>query len=129
MNTIEIKIRGWDDEEKKMYYFDLVNYMMTREDGQDELCSNHATQCLMLYTLLKDKKDEDIFGGDILKYDSWHPTLGKQTFIGEVVYNEGRACYCIEYMDGEYHYFGQEVFKVAMEVIGNIYENPELLNK
>jgi hypothetical protein len=65
---------------------------------------------------LKDKNDKLIYEGDILQED---------TCIGKVVSNDG--CYEIEYisMDGYELVCNLELKNV--KIIGNIYENPELL--
>ena len=73
----------------------------------------------MQYTGLKDKNEKDIYEGDICKavWDDIYK-IG-HTKIFEVKYNNG------------YHnpYSGNcHAHNKTLEVIGNIYENPELLN-
>lgn len=70
------------------------------------------------WTGLKDNNGEKIYEGDIVKLDQWEPS------IAEVVFNRGGFCFRFQkddqyYLDGKYLEGG--------EVIGNIYENPELL--
>lgn len=76
---------------------------------------------------LKDKKENDLYAEDILKYDFYHPTQGKIVYTGVVSFDEGKASFAVEFMDGEFHYFGETVFKNASEVIGNLSETPDLL--
>lgn len=73
------------------------------------------------FTSLKDKTNKDIFEGDIVsKY-------GEDSIC---VWVEKYACFAFvenkEY--GEYNYF-QQCDKSNLKVIGNIYDNVELLNK
>jgi len=82
---------------------------------------------LMQYTGLKDKNGKDIYEGDIVKYTSWENKYNIKEFIyvREVKFKNGRffplpsdnIC-----EDGWYSY-GTKDF----EVIGNVFENPELL--
>lgn len=82
------------------------------------------------YTCLKDKNDKKIFEGDIIKYKN---TDGIKfngvalTVIGKVVYNEKNASFAISGKDeiGAKHY---DYFPIKnIEVIGNIFDNPEIL--
>lgn len=76
---------------------------------------HHYADCeLMQFTGLKDKNGVDIYEGDIVKAD-WHWEDGK---LVDLSY-EGCFFYAIQ----EY------VLEDVLEVIGNIYENPELLTK
>ena len=68
---------------------------------------------LMQYTGLKDKNGKEIYEGDVVK-----TSLG----IGKVCMRLG--CWFIE-MQKELGYFHTD----EIEVIGNIYENPELLKE
>jgi uncharacterized phage protein (TIGR01671 family) len=78
------------------------------------------------YTGLKDKNGKEIYEGDIitccLEWDAMYPEL--ETIIGYVKYVN--AAFCLDQGD---------VFKIALmeltefEIIGNIHQNPELLEK
>ncbi|RDW17651.1 hypothetical protein CWR48_13920 [Oceanobacillus arenosus] len=76
----------------------------------------------MQYTGLTDKNGKEIYEGDVLQYDS--PSLNHQ-YKHQVIF-----------VDGRYRFSGMNDFvfnqmnlnyKRGYKVIGNIYENPELL--
>ena len=70
------------------------------------------------FTGLTDRNGVKIFEGDIVKYfDDW---------IGKVGYDSYSALFAVSFVDGDYDYFGS-VACGDCEVIGNIYDNPELL--
>lgn len=74
---------------------------------------------LVQFTGLHDKNGKEIYEGDIIQiaYD--------QTCIGQVVYEDGRFT-ATEFVNSSY--LGQDdVESMGIEVIGNIHENPELL--
>lgn len=134
----EIKFRAWDKKDKKMYY-DIQSREFRRPDGCGyaisilENKSRHTE--IMQYTGLKDDGEKEIYEGDIVKYQRFTEKYTKwETYIVKVGYEEYGFVY---YSDEGY----TKGFLVAndlsgiehtswmqlVKIIGNIYENPELL--
>jgi uncharacterized phage protein (TIGR01671 family) len=85
---------------------------------------SHDGWYVMQFTGLHDKNGKEIYEGDILRIE--HPYKDRE-YIGEVVYE-----YYMFMVNGFYftHYDNpSDAFEEMkyVEVIGNIYENPELL--
>lgn len=140
----EIKFRAWDNENKYMViskqgvFTALRNSMnIVRQDNGyyndgDLLKPNKEKYILMQYTGLDDKNGKEIYEGDIVLYQDWEMAYeggGNDSFInkGIVEYCEDNCCFNVTerqtvdladvlYKDNE-----------DLEVIGNIYDNPELL--
>src|SRR5690625_3000888 len=111
----EIKFRAWDKENKEIVELDFVGRKVVKvKNGEWE---NRENFVVMQYTGLKDKNGTEIYEGDIVKgldplRDEW---------IGE-----------IKYLAPYYALLGSRSHLILsdvnnLEVIGNIYENPELL--
>lgn len=76
---------------------------------------------IMQYIGLKDKKGKKIFEGDIIKY-------GGNPNLLQVAYNV--AGFHLYWKDCKICHFEDKAYSAsfyALEVVGNIYENPELL--
>lgn len=132
----EIKFRAWDKKTKKIRNVEEMGF------GENDwiLLSgvvNRKTKDveLMQGTGLKDKNDKEIYDGDLVEF---YPNANEkeEKNIGIVKYSERRAAFM----------FSLKEFNVLIslnipsskclvdpdsniEIIGNIYENPELLTK
>ena len=76
------------------------------------------------YTGLKDKNDNKIYEGDIVKreYTLWHSETKKtrETQIGVVSYSNKECGFCLD----KVCYLGEPWDGDTLEIIGNIHDNP-----
>ena len=125
------KFRAWTEEGKVMYY-DVYPFkddtLLLSYDGIafDEVPASDFI--LMQSTGLKDKNGKEIFEGDVVKYEA-----GCNTVTEEVVYDKNFAGFGVKDADAVIIFtFGElaeDIGLHSLEVIGNIYENPELLGE
>lgn len=121
--TREIKFRAWDEQECRMVY-DFRNTdkkAFLNENGQLVRSTWHT---LMQYTGLKDKNGKEIYEGDVVKPVQ---TKGTRWKLATVEYQRGEF---VILPKGEALSFKTltETGWLKIEVIGNIYQTPELLN-
>lgn len=147
----EIKFRAWDNQAEKMIYsdevypmskykfeFDIFNdfefklmkmidrYNVTDDEGNDtyQEVFKAVEADIMQYIGLKDKNGKEIYEGDIVEYEIDSPGLGE--------YFKG----VVEFYNGFYYIKSKRTDNIMdltdyetnnLTIIGNIYENPELL--
>lgn len=134
----EIKFRAWDKINKRwLNLFKIVfnEGVSAVEDLEGEMYGLHQVE-LMQFTGLKDCEGVDIYEGDILKInDIYRDDDGAEfteNHISIVEWNEKHARFIVNLKeDGEYYYSGINDFYEFdfddIEVIGNVFENPELV--
>jgi len=147
----EIKFRAWDEIEKKMFEPSSISW----KDGYLWVCDSHGQNKLeyeminpnaklMQYTGLKDKQKKEIYEGDIVRilYTDWPSQsssdprpfdeyLKSLSYTGFVEY--GKCEFSLNFPGalGKRSAYGDLIPGAHgfMEVVGNIYENPELLKE
>ena len=128
----EIKFRAFDKSNKKMYYKGFwVNCKYPNSDG--DICFdpkvfkpgyyNALDIEVMQFTGLKDKNGKEIFEGNIIKGDYFLSDY-YEFITGYVNYSEIDALFDVIKNSG----LNYPMYRIDnSEIIGNIYENPELL--
>ena len=142
----EIKFRAWDKKQKRMIYnvasihFEksgellcISEFVAGRYFPKDIFADNII---LMQYTGLKDKNGREIYEGDIVKvknhtfgekyrnYLCFMVNRDKRTGAWELFFinNKGK-------MEVAPDWANTDLYEGKVEIIGNIYENPELLKE
>lgn len=112
----ELKFRVWlhDRGYMETAHFDDGKWVSTDGIFSLEVGENDFIE---QYTGLKDKNGKEIYGGDILDDGEGH--------IGKVLYNERIASFAYEWGNCGSTFMG--LYTSDMKVIGNVHENPELL--
>ena len=116
----EITFRVWDKKHKEMcpvtgINFRYMGFQLTREIT-DSTTWHVGDFELMQYTGLHDRNKKPIFEGDIVKVNDSFYTIKYEAPLFRAITSNGHGSivmnkYCMEYI----------------EIIGNIYESPELL--
>ena len=133
MKKRKIKFRAWDKMIQKMIGVKFLEYLCVGDDvvvsviyKPDKMGGYEPKKCeqltnyevenlvIMQYTGIKDSHGEEIYEGDIIR--SWSDKhKGESIFVMEhESYGNGAG----------FHIHGDPYW----EIIGNIYENPELIN-
>jgi uncharacterized phage protein (TIGR01671 family) len=117
----EIKFRAWDKENEEWVYNPESGYIDVKQDDEIEFDYDENRIILQQYTGLKDKNGKEIYEGDIVKSEN--------KMIVFVEWND---------LDGSWHCFNKNhkfhstwtlghFINDKIEVIGNIYENKDLI--
>lgn len=118
-----IKFRAWDKQYKQLGMVTHLDFITNELDHDKNLSEPKSTEHfeLMQFTGLLDKNGKEIYEGDIVK------PFTDDGNLAQVIFLNGSFVLATQKKDGSYliwNYMESEV-----EIIGNIYENPELLNE
>ena len=134
-----LKFRAWDKKHRKIIIADdildlnlrynEIEYQEVYQYGPNpperDICAGKLMEFVLMQSAgLKDKNGVEIYEGDIVK------PLGFASWIGVVAYSKENAAYILDSHDNDFVrdtnvYLSQ--FAEGLEVLGNIYENPELM--
>jgi uncharacterized phage protein (TIGR01671 family) len=119
----DIRFRVWDRDKKLIGYnrFDQGRWSCQMLNGGSGEWSNGVLHGAHMdqYTGLK-AKGVEIYEADVVRSEKWNPTTYK------VGFDRGGFCF---FNDGdEFYNDAKDLESFGFEVIGNIYENPELLS-
>lgn len=122
----EIKFLAWDRLKKQMFFVEAITYVKKTGlpkyvyyVGNKSPHSIRTETTLLQYTGLKDKNGKEIYEGDIVRYNTGEAWIVKWSGRGGFIYaDNGNKNTAATNQLPDMH---------EVEVIGNIYENPELL--
>ena len=125
----EIKFRAWIKEVDEIREVEYINFWKKMISFPNKFCKEYYLNAdfdeieLMQYTGLKDKNNKEIYEGDIVKLRANHG-------IGVVKYYDEWGAFVIEYIKPRpLAVLGMNYYKENIEILGNIYENSELLGE
>lgn len=140
----ELKFRAWDKDTKCMVEVDSIHLPLGKPSGKDITVYNQELECyewvynyeLMQNTGLIDTEGKEIYEGDIIKEKYYAYSNKPPSKSYGIIKRENKNCNLyIEFnfqdrYEGEVFWNKNELYinkACEYEVIGNIYENPELL--
>lgn len=121
----EIKFRAWHKDLKKMFKIGQItlekgtwNFEPNDRDFIGMSIPYQPSFVLMQYTGLHDKNGKEIYEGDILKGTFYGFPMPEYDYVFQIYWDEKEKGFMASYFEPS-----------ECEVIGNIYDNPELLEK
>lgn len=127
----EIKFRAWDKELKEWTNYSISNIdgtlidFLNKETGFWESDREGERFILCQYTGLKNFNGKEIYEGDIVR------AVGFLKWIGIAKYSDKNQAFVFECTDKNYrgNIVFMSQFDQGFKILGNIYENPELLDE
>lgn len=124
------KFRAWDSWRKRMSVVDRI-YIDTKGvrlyDDFGEYWRDFSDVELMQSTGLKDKNGKEIFEGDIITNGQNVMFMKKHDTLGFYIEEKGKVEFIADCADLAEFEADKKEIEGFVEIIGNVYENPELL--
>ena len=122
-----LKFRAWEVDAEKMHHWDFFEWNM--------IDNNETTYEVMQFTGLTDRHGKEIYEGDVVKHfplveDDDQRINPAAWVVDAVVFAKGtfRLQRSRQWKDGTHDWYSIEnLYTNDLEVLGNIYESPELL--
>lgn len=137
MDTIETKFRAW--YENKLHYnvSKMCHGLYWDETGDFNIFAfKNPQNKLMQFTTLKDNNGDDIYESDVVEIDTTGMNCRPEKVNGAVKFIDG--CFTVEFEKPVYDatlecnrerlYVKCFTVNKAIKIIGNIFDNPELLS-
>ncbi|MDT2836241.1 YopX family protein [Enterococcus durans] len=129
------KYRAWDKNTADMVDIKTIDL---EKDGSIGCLVDYSginldvSECIIMQsTGLKDKNDVEIFEGDVVLFsvsDGFNHLDHEKAIVQASECHSGLVCKLVD-LDLEYRIYYDPVFHTDYEVIGNVYENSELLEE
>lgn len=122
----DIKFKFWYKEDKEIYYPENIEHI----NFEDKLISTEENGLfgfdeieLLQYIGLKDKNDKEIYEGDIIEISN--------QLHGIIMFNQEMSYFGIKYIETVGCNYIKQLgnWISCYKIIGNIYDNPELIEQ
>jgi len=126
----KIKFRAWNKKEKVFFYYkNGINVGVMLDGSKAMVIEDEEDVEYLLFTGREDINDKEIYAGDIVKLID----IDGSESIAEIVHNKSNASFEIKEINEDgvdfYSFLDLSICGVKIEVIGSIFENPELLEQ
>lgn len=124
----DIKFRGFDSVNKVMLPVESINFRegyISLNEGDNSVTDTLEMIELIRYTGVKDRNGKEIYEGDIVSFYNDEEYKLKST-NALVIYDSG--AFMLEHKKLGKEYLGEmDIENMCIKIVGNIYDNPELL--
>ena len=133
----DIKFRAWDKVDKKILYCDTMSDYLQGKRQINFIALDYGYSgwygkdfIFMQYIDIKDKNGIEVFEGDIVNIYDWGIANNDLIGVAEIVWDKEELGFRIHpWLEIEDSYDLIQKCLPRCEIIGNIYENPELLEE